>query len=195
MGKICVTLSLVSGYGLLAFLVFTPVGYHLPDSLGFLIAALTMCLIFSAGGLFIWSDEVSAYLKSKNGRGFTILKILVFPLRLFGFTLGAYGASQSGSGGPKSSGSKSATTGVPNQSTKSQLQQHEKALVKPGSGVSQSESMSPPERGKTRWLVEMRNSSGTFQGLHVWGDSESHAMKNAENRDSSWTATSAKRVK
>jgi hypothetical protein len=96
MGAAIVTLLFGSGCGLYYFLTL-PNSVHLSNNEGYFIMLLTFIFVFSVVGLILWTDQVRDFYRAKHGLIPTLIKIVTFPIWVFGMLLallGAYGAAK-----------------------------------------------------------------------------------------------------
>ena len=96
MGSTIVTLLFGSGFGLYYFLTL-PNDVHISANAGYFIMLLTVIFIFSVVGLILFTDQVRDFYRTKHGLIPTLIKIVTFPIWVFGMLLvllGAYGAAK-----------------------------------------------------------------------------------------------------
>lgn len=97
MGAAIVISLLVSGIALYVFLTL-PAAVVITTGMGLFIALLTMIFLASCGALIIWTDSVRAFYRKKHGLIPTLIKIITFPIWLFGILFCAWGAYETAKG-------------------------------------------------------------------------------------------------
>jgi len=97
MGAAIVLMMLLSSTGLYMFLT-VPAGTVITTGMGYFIMLLTFAFIFSFAALIIWTDDVRAFYRKKHGLVPTLIKIITFPIWLFGILFCAWGAYETAKG-------------------------------------------------------------------------------------------------
>ena len=88
-----VVITLLAGSGLFLYIVLTvPAMAAHTVGMGLITALVTMVFAFSFAGLIIWTDDVRAFYRKKHGLIPTVIKIITFPIWLFGILFCAWGA-------------------------------------------------------------------------------------------------------
>jgi len=93
MGAAIVGTVVVSGFVLYLFAIS-----HVAATMGIYIALTTMIFMASCGALIIWTDDVRAFYSKKHGLIPTLIKIITFPIWLFGILFCAWGAYETAKG-------------------------------------------------------------------------------------------------
>ena len=97
MGAVIVTLLAVSGF-ILYIMLTVPAMAATTTGLGIFTALVTMVFAFSFVGLIVWTDNVRAFYRKKHGLIPTLIKIVTFPIWLFGILFCAWGAYETAKG-------------------------------------------------------------------------------------------------
>jgi hypothetical protein len=97
MGAAIVISLLISGFGLFVFLT-VPAGTVITGTMGMFIMLLTVVFVFSIAALIIWTDDVRLFYRKKHGLIPTLIKIITFPIWLFGILFCAWGAYETAKG-------------------------------------------------------------------------------------------------
>jgi hypothetical protein len=97
MGAVIVLLLAISSFGLYVFLTL-PATAVITGTMGLFIMALTVVFIGSFAALIIWTDSVRDFYKGKSGILATLIKIITFPIWLFGIIFCAWGAYETAKG-------------------------------------------------------------------------------------------------
>lgn len=91
MGAVIVLLLTLSGFGMYMFLTL-PSTAVITGTMGLFIMALTAVFVLSFAALIIWTDSVRDFYRGKGGFFPTLIKIVTFPIWLFGILFCAWGA-------------------------------------------------------------------------------------------------------
>jgi hypothetical protein len=97
MGAVIVLLLALSGFGLYVFLTL-PATAVITGTMGLFIMALTLVFVLSFAALIIWTDVVRDFYRGKSGILATLIKIITFPIWLFGILFCAWGAYETAKG-------------------------------------------------------------------------------------------------
>lgn len=90
MGAVIVLLLAISSVGLWYFLTL-PATAVISGSAGLVIMAFTVVFFMSVAALIIWTDSVREFYQHKRGIIPLIIKIVTFPIWLFGILFCAWG--------------------------------------------------------------------------------------------------------
>lgn len=97
MGAAIITSLLLSGFGLYVFLTL-PAATVITGTMGLFIMLLTIVFLFSFAALIIWTDHIREFYNKKRGPVGTLIKIITFPIWLFGIVFCAWGAYETAKG-------------------------------------------------------------------------------------------------
>jgi hypothetical protein len=91
MGAVIVSLLAFSGFGMYMFLTL-PNATVITGTTGVIIMAFTAVFVLSFAAFIIWIDDVRDFYRGKSGFFPTLIKIVTFPIWLFGVLFCAWGA-------------------------------------------------------------------------------------------------------
>jgi hypothetical protein len=97
MGAVIVSLLALSGFGMYVFLTL-PSTAVITGTMGLFIMALTVVFVLSFAALIIWTDDVRNFYRGKSGVLATLIKIVTFPIWLFGILFCAWGVYETAKG-------------------------------------------------------------------------------------------------
>jgi len=83
MGALIVISTFING-AILAYIIGLPLGTPITETISNITIVCTVLFMFSFGALIVWTDHVREFYNRKSGPFATFVKIITFPIWLFG---------------------------------------------------------------------------------------------------------------